>query len=1603
MQLKYPVRAGFSRRPLRTAYSGSTPEELKAPPHGFNASRPANGTLLWQEATGRSAAGAQCSSVDIEIKKSTPASSFRDGVAKGLAVGAAVCVLLLAALAGPVPAGDWPTYRHDIARSGITSEKLATPLALQWTFQPPFPPQPAWGDPKPEPVEGYLELRRMHFDDVFHTVSSGGAVYFGSSSDHKLYCLDAKTGQIRWTALTGGPIRLAPTIANGRVYVGSDDGSVYCFQASNGKLVWKRELAPKPRRVLGSGKLISPWPVRTGVLIDGSVAYVGAGIFPAEGLFLYALDADTGEPLWCNDTCGEEPQSRISFQGYLLASPTTLYVPMARVSPAAFDRSNGRLKYLTYFGKAVGGTFALLAGDDVFTGTEEMVGYRGPTRDRFAVFSGRQLVVTDSTAYVADGTTLSALDRRRFPAATQKLNSLRAQRADVAAAMRSKSTPELQAKAAQLDKDLRQAEADLAAATLWKVPCTSYQALILAGDTLVVGGTQQVTAVDAAAGKTLWKANVEGTAKGLTVADGRLLVSTDSGSIYCFGATRVARPTQIEVEPATSSGDAQSAALASQVLEAAGVQRGYCLVAGLTDGQLPVQLARQSELMVYATDADPAKVAAARAAADRAGLLGGRVCVEQWPADAIPYANYFANLIVSETALAGGSWPVDPQRLMRMLKPAGGVMIGPGLSQGSGVPKTEWRKIVRGLLPGSDDWTHQYANPGNTASSNDQRVKCPLRVLWFGRPGPGPMVNRHQRAAAPLCYQGRLFIQGENRVMAYDAYNGVKLWERQIAGARRVDVSHQGSNLAVGPDGLLVAVGKRCLRLDLATGADLATYELPEAGSGRARWGYLARCDGRVFGSRTANGSNADLLFALDAESGRLLWSRPGKQIPHASISIDGGRLFYVDRLPSDELRRKAIDEQGHRLDQLAGPQRQEAEARLSQADVRLVVALDAGSGKPVWQQAVDVTHCGGGKSGYHNTVSTMAHDGVLVLFGVYLDGHYWRQFFAGEFAVRRVIALGAEDGRFLWSQPAGYRVRPVIIGNVLHTEPWAFDLNSGKRIERVNPITGRREPWQFARPGHHCGCPAGCPNALFFRSLVLGYYDLLGDYGTMHFGGQRPGCWINFLPAAGLLLMPEASAGCMCAFPNMCTVVFEPAEKQKGFAYYSTAGDVLPVARLGINFAAAGDRLDSRGKLWLGFPRYGGSLVLRLPLQVAFYPGGGYLKRNSDYTVIDNTDDPWLFAGGIRGLRRVVIPLLRPGDGTALYKVRLGLADPDQAEPGHRVFDVKLQGRLVRKGVDIAELSGGRNRAMWLEFTDVEVSDQLTVELVAGKPRPASSEAPVLQAIGVVRQKVLHAGCTVPAMELSSLSPERSGKLRVCNLKDAPFEGSLELVVPDGFRVSPQKVPVVLPSGQEREISVEVSVDPELAAGMYRLSARLIRADGTLEIESSAPLEHLGRRGRVILHPVADSYVSHRYPTQNKGTASVLLVDGGDRKMGDRDHAMAYLRFRLDVPGTPVKAVFRIHNAGNPSGDGGRVCLVDAPWEEDQITYENRPKPGRELVRLGRVSERQTLQFPLPVDLRGKKQLDLVIDPTSCDGVDYLSRQSEQPPELIVDYVPEQ
>ena len=66
---------------------------------------------------------------------------------------------------------------------------------------------------------------------------ANGIVYVGSD-DHSVYAFDEKLGTKKWSYKTGGMVTSSPAIFGGVVYVGSEDGDMYALNAATGKLVW---------------------------------------------------------------------------------------------------------------------------------------------------------------------------------------------------------------------------------------------------------------------------------------------------------------------------------------------------------------------------------------------------------------------------------------------------------------------------------------------------------------------------------------------------------------------------------------------------------------------------------------------------------------------------------------------------------------------------------------------------------------------------------------------------------------------------------------------------------------------------------------------------------------------------------------------------------------------------------------------------------------------------------------------------------------------------------------------------------------------------------------------------------------------------------------------------------------------------------------------------------------------------------------------------------------------------------------------------------------------------------------------------------------------
>ena len=450
----------------------------------------------------------------------------------------AICLFSLVTLG---QAADWPTYQHDYARTGVARESLLAPFTDGWVHRSRHAPRPAWrGEAKWDGWNKVYDLKsRQIFDYAYHPVIADGLLYYGSSADDKIYCLDAATGEQRWTFFTEGPVRLAPTIAEGRVFVGSDDGHAYCLDAKSGTLVWKTQLGPRDYRIPGNSRIISRWPLRTGIVVIGDLAYCAAGMFPSEGVLITAIEADTGKIKW------QQKQTDLPAQGYMLASHTRLYVPAGRNNPVVLNRADGkRIRVVS----GQGGTYALLTGDNLVfgpgkTGTLGFV--ESNQSDQLATFKGNHMIVTPSRSFLQSDTDLSALDRSRYLDLARKRRPLKSRLGKLQDELKKVKAGERQRQilkeAGKLGKQLDEVQSAMQECFAWRVPSSQPLSIVLAGQTLITGGHNEVAAYSAKDGSQLWRARADGEVFGLAVADGRLYASTSKGVIHCYVARRLGK------------------------------------------------------------------------------------------------------------------------------------------------------------------------------------------------------------------------------------------------------------------------------------------------------------------------------------------------------------------------------------------------------------------------------------------------------------------------------------------------------------------------------------------------------------------------------------------------------------------------------------------------------------------------------------------------------------------------------------------------------------------------------------------------------------------------------------------------------------------------------------------------------------------------------------------------------------------------------------------------------------------------------------------------------------------------------------------------------
>jgi len=329
------------------------------------------------------------------------------------------------------------------------------------------------------------------------------------------------------------------------------------------------------------------------------------------------------------------------------------------------------------------------------------------------------------------------------------------------------------------------------------------------------------------------------------------------------------------------------------------------------------------------------------------------------------------------------------------------------------------------------------------------------------------------------------------------------------------------------------------LIISAQTGQNHAAFSIPELiGKPNRHWGYVAVTNNMLFGSvqkttasRTEQSYKAIVdhykddqplvvsegLFAVDLVNNRLTWQYHHGIIPNTTITIGDGKVFFFQsRNP------KATNNKVGRVT---------AENLLNQ-DASLV-AIESKTGNLLWERPFTLTPF------RHSLYLSYANDTLIAVGSINKNDQTWYL----------VHAWNGNDGTFLWTADHrnsrsgiggdhGEQVHhPAIVGNIVIAEPTAYDLRTGKRR---NPA-GKASNWMIPiRSG--CGTITASSTCIFYRDNNPTIMDLnTNSLSKKITHVSRPGCWLNIIPAGGLVLIPEASSSCVCAFPLQTSMAFLP------------------------------------------------------------------------------------------------------------------------------------------------------------------------------------------------------------------------------------------------------------------------------------------------------------------------------------------------------------------------------------------------------------------------------------------------------------------------------
>jgi len=117
-------------------------------------------------------------------------------------------------------------------------------------------------------------------------VIADGTVFIGSDDEH-VYALDLESGKEKWAFKTLDVVTAPPLYHQETVYIGSEEGTMYALDAATGKEHWK---------------FVADGQISGGANLITSTEGKALTVFGSYDSNLYCLDAETGKKVWSFET-----------------------------------------------------------------------------------------------------------------------------------------------------------------------------------------------------------------------------------------------------------------------------------------------------------------------------------------------------------------------------------------------------------------------------------------------------------------------------------------------------------------------------------------------------------------------------------------------------------------------------------------------------------------------------------------------------------------------------------------------------------------------------------------------------------------------------------------------------------------------------------------------------------------------------------------------------------------------------------------------------------------------------------------------------------------------------------------------------------------------------------------------------------------------------------------------------------------------------------------------------------------------------------------------------------------------------------------------------